>query len=296
MQPGLLREDSRVSEFIETELKRASMFGSALTLDQLNYWKWYDIEPLEIERELAELCSRGRVVTDGSRYTLSSAAHLLESSDERIKRAQAASAAGRKLLSEIIQECSGILFCGISGSVSYGSSGSTDDIDIVLVTADGHLWQNLRKALLMARRSMRGEFRDRLFCFSYCMERSAFESECSMHRTRLFASDFLHIDVVAGMEYYSDVLIRCEWMGQYYPHAYRSRMTRSCNGHNMGGQGDDRLDYLLVGSYLKLWALARNANYRIRGMESQAFDAVITRDRCIYASRKWRMLEDSFRA
>jgi len=289
----LSTERYRLRHFILSELQRAARFGGVMTRDELLLWKWDMAPKYEIYNELRSLEIDGRIARKGEAYTISERRELLEVSDERRKNAQWAEARGRELLERIMKRTDGILLCGIGGSVSYGSMSPGDDIDIIIIAADGALWGVLKHALLEARK-YRESAGGNIFCFSYSMERHSFEGEGDQHRTRLFASDFLHMRVVHGMGYYSHLLRRFGWIGHYYPHAYALKCDMRCKVEEQATTYSDGLSYFTVSNYLKLWAKARNVFFRISNRKDSEFDAVISRDRCIYASRKWRRLEEEY--
>jgi len=193
----------------------------------------------------------------------------------------------------------GILLAGISGSLSYETADRGSDIDILIVTRRGRLWISILRALLIARmmRSRRSDCPT--ICLSYCTDDAYFMQEVREHRSRLFASDFLHLKVIYGQDYYRNALQAGEWMASVYPLLYTGRRgdaripAQERRGVSVAEQIINNLLFILLGSYLKSLSIYRSWKFRKRKLFLSEFKAVLGTDRCIYESNKWRFLENN---
>lgn len=236
----------------------------------------------------------GRIMIENGEIVLRGQGDVSGRAHERRRMAGEYMSFGLSFLEGILPSVPDVLMAGICGSVSYGSAGPDDDIDIMLVCRNGTLWSVMRKVLLAARSVRKREPRKPIMCLSYCAGDDAFREEAASHRTRLFASDCLNIRVVKGRDYYTNVLESSTWMSSCYPLTYAARVAEG-NGDDVdcgGSAGGDRLNYLLIGGYLKTMAWGRNLALRLKGREDELFTARIERDRCVYASDRWRRLEE----
>ena len=237
---------------------------------------------------------KGRILVEKGEIALRQQSVVTGDAIDRRKRAEDYMSFGTAFLENVLPSVPGVIMAGICGSVSYGSALPGDDVDIVLVCRNGSLWTAMKKVLLAARALRKRDAARPVICLSYCADDSAFREEAGSHRTRLYASDFLNIRVVAGRAYYQNVLASSGWMRSCYPHTYAARAAEAGGSEAQVGQQStvhDRLDYLLVGNYLNVMAGMRNIIFRLRGKGDRAFTARIERDRCVYASDRWGRLE-----
>ena len=254
-------------------------------------------------RELAAECiaaitslqKSGSILVEGGEVSLCGG-KTAGDAHERRKRGNDYMSFGVSFLEKILPSVPEVIMAGICGSVSYGSAAEGDDVDIILICRSGSLWSVLKKVLLAARTVRKKESWRPVICLSYCAEDSAFREEMANHRTGLFASDCLNIRVVKGEDYYCNVLAGNGWMRYFFPAAYAARLR---DGVRREPQNEDRnisrnvLDYMLIGNYLKVMARMRNLVFHLKGRDSALFTARIERDRCIYASDRWKKLEES---
>jgi hypothetical protein len=215
---------------------------------------------------------------------------------ERRKRGNDYMSFGVSFLEKVLPSVPEVIMAGVCGSVSYGSAAEGDDVDIILICRSGSLWGVLKKVLLAARAVRKKESWRPVICLSYCAEDRVFRDEVANHRTRLFTSDCLNIRVVKGENYYRSVLAGNGWMRSFFPAAYAARLrdgVRSETQDENWNIAGNVLDYMLIGNYLKVMARMRNLVFHLKGRDSAFFTARIERDRCIYASDRWRKLEES---
>ncbi len=237
----------------------------------------------------------GRIVIEGGEIALHGHGDVSGSALERRKRAGDYLSFGRAFLESVTPSVPDVIMAGICGSVSYGSAGPADDVDIILICRNGALWSVMKKVLLRARALRKKEPWRPVICLSYCADDAAFREEAANHRTGLFASDCLNIRVVKGEDYYLNVLSSNPWMRSRYPSTYDARVgDGEKSATYVEGQNTfrNRLDYMLVGNYLRAMARGRNMMFRLRGNEHALFTARIEKDRCVYASERWKRLEE----
>lgn len=294
LQEQEIRPDrGAVIEWPLYELRNSAFFGGTMRREELRRWTWNEQEGND---SVDKLIGSGEVLESGGMVTLAGMQQLFEKQPAMQRNAEELMGFGLSFLRELRLRCPEIMLCGISGSVSYGCSNRTDDVDIVLVARDGALWRAIAKALLLARR-IRGQRKGSpVLCLSYCMDETAFRREAEGHRSRLFARDFLRLRTEGDSALYIDTLSSNRWMRDYYPKAYDEKL-RTCNAPDeksaLAVSRGDYMHFVVIGTYLRAAAGFRNARFRRLGESAREFSAIVRRDRCIYESRKWKMLEES---
>jgi hypothetical protein len=282
------------------ELKKSAFCGYSSTIGFLQKKLGTDDKNSRIAclDAINSLVAQGKLVKREEEITLAERPDILGSWKECNARAIYRQEFASSFLKNALSESADVLMAGISGSVSYETAREDDDVDIIVIARDGTLWTVLWRLLLEARRTRKSFPDGPIICLSYCMEDTPFRKEAGMHRTRLFASDFLNTRVVSGMAYYKDVLRENSWMADFYPAGY-ARVT----GRTAESDGEERqntapaggrwngVKYRVAGTYLRMFARARNLLFSIKGMDDCRFRANIAGDRCIYESSKWSHLE-----
>lgn len=299
MRTGEVNEGSSdiLAAALLSELGHSAAFGGVMEREEAQKWTWGEAGGAGFDSSLNELLRKGRVLEKNGLLTLGGMQHLFEQSEMRKMAAEKRLSFGRSFIGEISLQCPELLLGGVSGSVSYNSSGPEDDVDILLITEDGRLWKVIANALIEARRIRKTNPDAPILCLSYCMEETAFQSEALSHRSRLFARDFLRLKTETGFSLYSKILRDCTWMRTFYPAMFDERigMEFKENERRREEQSSlmNTLSYVSVGSYLSIAAMIRNHAFRNEGKGHKEFRAVIRRDRCIYESVKWKRLEKS---
>ncbi|MBX8631789.1 MAG: hypothetical protein KIY12_01920 [Thermoplasmata archaeon] len=278
-----------------SELRYSSFCGYSASIDDIqNRLCGADRELIQhCSNAITSLLNEGAIKFDGKALSLSADGSTARNYLDDRRRAEERYRFASQFLNDALADIPDVLLAGIGGSVSYGTAREDDDVDIVIVSRDGALWNVLWRLLLDARKTRKGSPDKPLLCFSYCIEDSAFRVETATHRSRLFASDFLNMKVVKGEGYYAEILRENEWMASYYPGYYRRARTGSKGGPAPSAMKTrpDVTKYAVAGTYLKLSATVRNILFRLRGMNDSDFSAIIRHDRCIYQSSKWKRLE-----
>ncbi len=281
-----------------TELGHSAAFGGVMEKEEAQKWTWKEIGEAGFNSSLNELLRMGRVLEKDGQLTLGGMQHLFEHSERRKMAAEYRLRFGQSFIRKIGSKCPELLLGGVSGSVSYNSSGPDDDVDILLITEDGSLWKVLADALIEARRIRKTHPDAPILCLSYCMEETAFRSEALFHRSRLFARDFLRLKAETGFSLYRKILRDCSWMRTFYPAMFDERscqeFTESEERRTERSRLLNTLSYVSIGGYLSIAAMVRNHAFRMEGKRHKEFRAQIRRDRCIYESLKWKRLEKSF--
>ena len=300
MNAGTAREGygDIFSAALLTELGHSAAFGSVMEMEEAQKWSWKEIGDAGFNSSLNELLRMGRVIEKDGRLTLGGMQHLFEHSERRKMAAEDRLRFGQSFIRKIGSQCPELLLGGVSGSVSYNSSGPDDDVDILLITEDGSLWKVLADALIEARRIRKTNPDAPILCLSYCMEETAFRSEALSHRSRLFARDFLRLKAETGLSLYRKILRDSSWMRTFYPAMFDERSCQefmeSEERRTERSRSLNTLYYVSIGGYLSIAAMVRNHAFRREGKRHKEFRARIRRDRCIYESLKWKRLEKSF--
>ncbi len=282
---------------ILSELGHSAAFGGVMDRDEALKWSWSENRDGKISASLDRLLGNGSIMEKEGFLTLAGMEHLFLEGAERRTAARKGLLLGLSFIEKLRDLCPELLLGGVSGSVSYGSSATGDDVDIIMITENGTLWKVLKCALLEARRIRRARPDLPILCLSYCMDAGPFSEEALNHRSRLFARDFLRMKTGVGRAFYVRTLKECSWMRDFYPAVYDERLN---DAPVLEDKGDIRprrtwngITYITLGSYLMLAAHVRNSRFRRQGNEHSAFKAVIAGDRCIYVSDKWKSLEES---
>ncbi len=290
------RPEEKESEAgIVQELGHSASFGGVMGREETLMWAWSEVADDGAEDSLERLVSNGKVLEKNGLLTVAGMEHLFERYGDRRISAQKRLEFGVMFLDRLRRVCPDILMAGVSGSVSYGSSGEHDDVDILLITRNGSLWRVLLQALLEARAIRKMSPGSPTLCLCYSMEETAFRKEAECHRSRLFARDFLRLRTVVGGETYRRILADSEWMRDYYPRMFDERISETQKQaalRDSTGKGN-YMEYIALGGYLAIAAAFRNARFRRDGQTDRLFRAVIGKDRCIYESVKWKKLEEN---
>jgi hypothetical protein len=134
-------------------------------------------------------------------------------------------------------------------------------------------------------------------------DKKNFEEEMTQHKSPLFAREFLSLYVIDGARCYGSLLRKTEWMRELFPRLYALKLTGqdksdTCHSRRLRRQGSyDAINlfiYALLGGFLRFKAFLRNSSYRKEGRAKDVFEAVIERGSCVYTSKRYRELEDSY--
>jgi len=196
-------------------------------------------------------------------------------------------------------------FFAVCGSVAYGVANENDDIDLFLVCQKNRMWLTLAKALLLARitnstKKTNGKHPN--FCLSYIADEKSFAKEVFNHKDLLFAREFLSAKVLAGQQFYYDILTQTEWIKQILPAFYSLKLSRKSGftatnevySHSLTSDIADTVLYALLGSYLQFKAFLRNLSFKKKGKFKDLFEAKITKGSCVYNSERYKELEKMY--
>ena len=301
--------DARVKDLIVSAIEIASQCGCAMSIDEIALLLPQGLE-LENIREIilsSPLISvfygagKELVVQKGYEHLFSERTYRNDVSRRYLETA-------KTFANELIRRSCHVKLIGVCGSVAYGSSTSSDDVDILLVANRHRLWFSFSKALLLARvfktkaLIKRGKAD---FCLSYVQDEEHFEEEIMHHRTPLFAREFLSIHVFTGINYYATLLNRTKWMWQMFPRLHAAKLSKRVGDKtSLSGEKPSRnrifdaLDlffYVIVRNYLLLKAFSLNLRYRKQRRMNDIFEVIITKGSCLYNSAKYRELEKRYK-
>jgi hypothetical protein len=190
----------------------------------------------------------------------------------------------------------------ISGSTSYKTPSTSDDLDIFCITEPDHLWLFIARSLLLARflQVFRRDFPR--ICFSYAVDANFAKKEFLLPRDALFARDALTTIVVHGQEYYKQLLKKSHWISDYFPRLYQHR-TSDVNSEEReservssspGGILLNHLLRILVGNYIAFKSAMLNRRLRKQGKLAALFSAKLGPDHCIFESVRYSRLRTMY--
>jgi len=220
---------------------------------------------------------------------------------EQEKRARAESYA--RYAREFASFCTGqeTKLIAISGSTSYHTTSTADDLDIFCITKPDHLWLFLTKSLLLARFLQIFRRSEPRICFSYAVDQNFVMNEFLPVRDPLFARDALTTIVVHGQEFYEELLKKSSWISNYFPRLYQQRTNavhlepeREKVASSPSRRFLNTLLLVLVGNYIAFKSAMLNRRLRKQGKFSSLFKARIGPDHCIFESVRYSKLRDMY--
>ncbi len=172
---------------------------------------------------------------------------------------------------------SGLVFAGISGSVSYEPK-EDDDVDIFLIAKDGRLWEVLFRALINRRFLKMHDI-----CLSLCMSESYASDYYSCITDPLIVDDAGHVIPVYGQEYYRKLLSTIG--GKRFAQERGKTRTRWDPGSIVSGAM-----FLFLGPYTLMKGFVANHRLRAGGRSAETFTTMISRNYFVLDSEKYRAL------
>jgi len=226
---------------------------------------------------------------------------------ERVRRTEVSrefQKIARSFASALRSQSTDVELVAVCGSAAYESAADSDDIDLFIVSKPNRMWLTFLRALLLARvfkfkSSISGEKVD--FCLSYVQDRIHFEREIEMHRTPLFAREFLSLHVMTGNDLYAMLLNKAKWMKDVFPNLYARRLegkhsTKSSDDASKSAIYDaaNMVVYAFLKSYLSFKAFLRNSELRKKRRNNDLFEAIMTKGSSVYNSERYREIENKY--
>lgn len=178
--------------------------------------------------------------------------------------------------------CPWLELAGVSGSTAYRGAKPTDDIDFFLVTRDHRLWITLFLAFARARIERLRSQDAPVYCFNRLVDRSACARTFRERRDPLFAREALNLRLLRGGALYARFLDSAPWMAEPFPSLYASRRAavhgrgdEAAHADWAGGRVLNAAALLLLGPYLWLAGLVRNARLRQAGRHRECFRTIV---------------------
>jgi hypothetical protein len=284
--------ERKIRFFVEVATKN----GSAITCDELLF-----LLPLDGVRDVDELNSfiqgrlGGLVVSKENFVTTSATSKLIESTIAKRMVSMKKIFAVKEFLSSHPSLFGDVLIAAVSGSTSYGSSDTDDDVDVMLVTKNGKLWTTLFKTLLFlrTRKIVFHSPKNRIeFCFSMVATAQGFKDFLENTKNALVARELLYLKPVKGEGLLMSVLSGCSWIRRYYPRfkpATNEEPAFDVSTKKLGLV--ESLAFNIVGSYLCFVARLRNAHFRSSGRPADVFEVIKSVDMLIYESNRYKALK-----
>lgn len=182
----------------------------------------------------------------------------------------------------------------VSGSSSYGSISSGDDLDFFCITPSETLWLFITRQLILARIFRAFNQDTPSICLSCMMDEGYARRSFKLTRDALFARDALHVSIIHGHDFYGNLLRESAWLSEYFPKLYRERLSGS-RAHPAQSHGDpnvftvfvNQFVFRFVGNYLRLKAYLSNRRLTRDKRNALLFTAKIGKDHCIYESVRY---------
>jgi len=277
---------------VRTLLRVSRQFGSGVPLDDL-VWLLPPDGPrdrTELRDWLLERPDLARI--DGARAFPPEG----EPSDipERLARAGEYHVAAATLVHDHLRAALPLVRCvGITGSTSYGTPESEDDLDLLVVTRTGTLWLFLAYAYFVVRIRYRtnpvaGRPRP---CFNYSFEEEEGGVEMSAPRGFLFAREALTAPMIVGEEYYRSLLASAPWMERELPRLFSRRTSGILPQHSPSVPWPLRLLnatlFPFLACYVRFGTMYRNARVRRDGHPEREFRARFDRRRLAFLTPRF---------
>ena len=169
---------------------------------------------------------------------------------------------------------------GISGSTAYGDPEEQDDLDLLVIAADGLLWLAMARLYCNVRRLRRprGAAPGPRLCFNYARDVRTARREFHEARDPLFAREALSVRVLQGEAQYRELLAISPWMAERLPGLYARRReglsappgTRPAPP-SWAERAANFVAFLTLATYLQLAGLVRNRALRRAGRAAAVF-------------------------
>jgi hypothetical protein len=192
------------------------------------------------------------------------------------------------------------LLIGVSGSTSYKSASKSDDVDFFCVTKKGTLWVFLTRALILSRvmRHLWAEAPD--VCLSCTLDAENAERSFASSGDSLVARDALSMIVAFGKGYYEGLLRKGQWISDFYPKLYASRLGADSNSETrtveptLAQRVVNRFLYLTVGTYVKVKSRIHNGRLARQGRYDSVFTLLMGENRCVYESARYSKMRSMY--
>jgi hypothetical protein len=271
----LIDAEPSVNERIMLAVEIASSCSQAISTTEIALMLPTKKEPRDVRTIIQTDTYFSRLVTiEENLVVLKGQEHLFS---ERVHRAEVSKKyqkLAHSFANALKRRSDNVELIGVSGSTAYESAADSDDIDLFMISKPNRMWLTFLEALLLARvfkikASLNGEKTD--FCLSYVQDRMYFEKEIMIHKTPLFAREFLSLHVIAGNSLYLTLLKKAEWMKEAFPNLYTQTLERQSNSLLRASKNSKRSEiynisnkfvYVLLGGFLSLKAFLRNLNLK----------------------------------
>ena len=300
-------DDARVKNRIVSTVEIASKCGYAISVDEIALLLPYEPEVANIQEiiqsdpniSISLSMEKELIVQKGYEHLFSERKFREDVSKRYLEIA-------KTFVDQLIRRSSYVKLMAVCGSVAYGSALRSDDIDLFLVTKKNRLWLSIFKALLFARAFstkalIRGKKAE--FCLSYAQDERHFEEEIMRHKSPLLAREFLSIHVLTGINYYSTLLARTNWIRNMFPRLRASKLIEQSKDEVSRTENEPQFKvndvlnlfiYAVLRNYLSFKAFLRNMRYRKQHKMRDLFEAIITKGSCVYTSERYLELEKMY--
>ncbi|HZY47460.1 MAG TPA: hypothetical protein VFE96_06650 [Candidatus Bathyarchaeia archaeon] len=189
----------------------------------------------------------------------------------------------------------------VSGSVSYRSTGSADDLDFFIVSKKDSLWLLLARTLILARVFRYLHPGSPRICFSYAIDEEYAAREFCSPRDPLSARDALTTLVVQGPDFYTKLLIKNHWISSFYPKLYKQKTLNSPSETSFPTSSSassrflNLLVYFVVGKYVNLKSELLNRQFQRQRKYRSIFEVRMAKDHLVFESNHYTRLRKIYR-
>jgi hypothetical protein len=189
----------------------------------------------------------------------------------------------------------------ISGSTSYFSADSNDDLDFFVVSRKDRLWIFLFKSLVRARIFRLLHPLSPRICFSYAVDET-FAKKIFAEGDPLLARDALNVIVIQGEDYYQDLVRKSKWISKYFPRLCRLK-TEHYHSRNKDFRPSDAsviktslnlLLFLVLAQYIRIKSNLLNRQFLRAGKSQYLFTLRTGPDHCIFDSLRYSKLRQIY--
>lgn len=184
-----------------------------------------------------------------------------------------------------------IMFCGISGSVSYNPK-RDDDIDLFMITEDGFLWRTVMSTFLRRR-----FHRNPDICLSLVYDHSFAVKYFNEIIDGLPLADSLKVIRVFGAEYYDHLLMNSVRLNKYFRNEERITYLQSQkeNRRKFSINPIEVFSFLTCSAVLILKSIFINWKLKRSGDNGSTYKPVLSFHRFVLESERYKAMDREYR-
>jgi len=296
---------SAIRTKIETLVSIADSTGSSIGSDELllllpsgSFSSAAELEEfVSSDPELMEklFVYKGAIALVGSEQFARKQAERAELTVQRISLA-------RRFSARLATIAPWVRLVAITGSTAYQGTKPLDDLDFFIVTEKNRLWITLLFALMLAKTQGTKDRGLPVHCINRLLEERECEDAFRLPQGPLFAREALSMQVLAGHDYYRNLIRSAPWMARIFPGLYQRNAGAKPERDTDRPDRKDRPAWLLnwvalftLAPYLVLIGAWRNTRLQKSRNLDARFNTRIQRRFFAYESRRYEILMEAYR-